>query len=279
VEPGARRVLGALAGGAALALGAWAFLIEPRRIVVSRRTLALPGWPRELAGLRVAVVADLHAGTPHVDEGTVAEVVAMVNDEGPDMVLLLGDYVDKEVAPADTSRAPLEAVVRHLAALHAPLGVHAVLGNHDWAAGGDSVVAALSDAGVNVLENDVRRLERDGQELWLIGLADLRRRDPDLQILERMPAGAPTLVMSHDPDVFPRIPRSVALTLSGHTHGSQVDLPLLRRLVIPSRYGARFASGHVVEGERHLFVSRGLGTTGLPVRFRARPEIPVLELR
>jgi predicted MPP superfamily phosphohydrolase len=105
-----------------------------------------------------------------------------------------------------------------------------------------------------------------------------RRADLDWT-LQQVPAGAPVLLLSHNPDVFPRIPASVALTLSGHTHGAQVDVPVLRDRITPSRYGARYTGGHIVEDGRHLYVSDGIGTSRLPVRFRAKPELPVLELR
>ena len=94
-----------------------------------------------------------------------------------------------------------------------------------------------------------------------------------------MPPDAAVLLFSHNPDVFPRVPASVALTLSGHTHGAQVDIPVLRDKFTPSRFGARYTGGHIEEGGRHLFVSDGIGTSRLPVRFRAKPELPVLELR
>jgi predicted MPP superfamily phosphohydrolase len=97
-------------------------------------------------------------------------------------------------------------------------------------------------------------------------------------VLAPVPEGAPTLLLTHDPDVFPQVPRGVALTLAGHTHGGQVDLPLMRRWAIPSRFGDRYSGGHVEEGGRHLYVSRGVGTAGLPLRFRSPPEISVLTL-
>jgi uncharacterized protein len=94
-----------------------------------------------------------------------------------------------------------------------------------------------------------------------------------------VPDGAPVLLLSHDPDVFPHVPDRVSLTLSGHTHGGQINLPLLRRAAVPSRHGVRYLAGHVVEYGRHLFVSSGLGTAGLPLRLRRPPEIVLLTLR
>jgi predicted MPP superfamily phosphohydrolase len=127
-----------------------------------------------------------------------------------------------------------------------------------------------------VLED--RAVERGG--LWIVGLGDLRYRAPDIRrALEDVPPHAPTILLSHDPDVFPRIPPSVSLTLSGHTHGGQVAIPLLRRPLLPSRYGERYARGHIVEEGRHLYVTHGVGTSGLPIRFLAPPEVLVLTLR
>jgi hypothetical protein len=112
------------------------------------------------------------------------------------------------------------------------------------------------------------------------GLADLRKRRPDLPgALDGVPPGAPILLLAHDPDVFPYVPARVALTLSGHTHGGQVAIPLVRRPAIPSLHGERYARGHVVEEGRHLYVSSGFGTSGLPLRLLAPPEVVVLELR
>ena len=110
--------------------------------------------------------------------------------------------------------------------------------------------------------------------------AALDERDVDLEAaLTRVPEHAAVLMFSHDPDLFPRVPARVALTLSGHTHGGQVAVPLLRRRWIPSRYGERYAGGHVVEGGRQLFITRGVGSSGVPVRLGAPPEVVVLKLR
>jgi predicted MPP superfamily phosphohydrolase len=277
MTPLARRIAAPalVAAAALLARGLW---WEPRRLVVRRDALALPAWPASLTGVRVGVIADLHAGGPHVDESRVERVVAVMNREAPDLVVLLGDFADPEVklgAPV----AP-EAVARRLGRLRARLGVLAVLGNHDWEHGGERMAAALRSEGVRVLEDDAAGVGDRGRTLWVAGVGDLRARGADVPgALAGVPEGEPALLLSHDPDVFPRVPPRVALTISGHTHGGQVDLPLVRRRVIPSRYGDRYAAGHVEEDGRHLYVSRGVGTANLPVRFRSPPEIAVLELR
>jgi uncharacterized protein len=226
----------------------------------------------------VALVSDLHAGTPHVGVERVERVAQAVDREQADLVALLGDYVDDEAAfaeavnPADVARA--------LARIRAPLGRYAVLGNHDWRTGGEIVRGALRDAGITVLENEARQLRSARVPLWIAGLADPTERVPDVATaLAGVPDGAALIVLSHDPDLFPSVPDQAALTVSGHTHGGQVDIPLVRRRVIPSLFGDRYAAGHVEEDGRHLFVTRGVGTSSWPIRFRSPPEVVVLTLR
>jgi predicted MPP superfamily phosphohydrolase len=243
-------------------------------IEVRHDALELPAWPADLSGLRLALVADLHAGTPQIDEERIERIVARVNEEGVDLVALLGDYIDTKVALAEEIDPSVIAAL--LGRLDSRLGTVAVLGNHDWAHTGPRMGQALREAGITLLENQAV----DMGEFWIAGLGDLMKRTADLEgTLAQVPPDAPVLLFSHNPDVFPRVPESVALTLSGHTHGAQVDIPLLRDKVTPSRFGARYTGGHVEEGGRHLYVSDGIGTSRLPIRFRAKPELPVLELR
>ncbi|TIP78779.1 MAG: metallophosphoesterase, partial [Mesorhizobium sp.] len=201
---------------------------------------------------------------------------------------LVTDWVDSsEWAPA-------------LSGLKAPLGVWSILGNHDWwedlsaqKAGFGPTVArrALERAGIPVLENDAVRLEKDGHNFWVAGLADQLALRPgkawgrsgfkgldDLHgTLARVSDTAPVILLAHEPDIFPKVPSRISLTLSGHTHGGQVRL-FGYSPVVPSRFGNRFAYGHVVEENRNLIVSGGLGFSILPVRFGMRPEILSIEL-
>jgi uncharacterized protein len=268
-----------LAGFAAVAAGAalagWSAWFAPRRVRLRRRTLRLARWPAELAGLRVAVISDLHTGAPHVDAAKVARLVARINRARPDLVVLLGDYVDPTV-PFGTPVAPA-TVAAELGGLRARLGVVAVLGNHDWTHTGAEMGHCLRAAGVTVLENEAVAL---GDGLWVAGVGPEGKRVANpAAALTRVPAAAAVLLLSHHPDTFVRVPDRVALTLAGHTHGGQVALPGLGGRQIPSRFGDRFAGGHVVEDGRHLFVSVGVGTSRLPIRLLAPPEIVVLRLQ
>jgi predicted MPP superfamily phosphohydrolase len=188
-----------------------------------------------------------------------------------------------------------------LGRLKAPLGVHAVLGNHDWwddrtvqreGRGVPECRRELEAAGIPVYENDAVRLTKSGRPFWLAGLGDQLAYMParrfrkltrfgvdDLaSTLAKVTDNAPVVLMAHEPDVALRVPSRVALQLSGHTHGGQVRLPFIGRPMIPSAYGERFAYGHIVEGGRNLVVSAGLGMTGLPVRFGVPPEIAIITL-
>jgi uncharacterized protein len=263
--------------GAAVAAGAaafWATVVEPRRLRIREVEVEVEGWPAALADMRIALIADLHAGAPQVDERRVAQVVDAVNRAHPDLVALLGDYVDPEVALGDPVEP--EAVAARLGELEAPLGSFAVLGNHDWRNDGERVRRALREQLIDVLENDAASVDFAGQVIWIVGLADATMRAPDLSTpFSMVPASAPLLVLSHDPHVFPSLPDRPMLVVAGHTHGGQVNIPGVRELVKPSP----FFGGLERAGRRVMYVSRGIGTSTLPIRFRAAPEVVVLTMR
>ncbi|VAW13584.1 Ser/Thr protein phosphatase family protein [hydrothermal vent metagenome] len=299
-RPTRRGLLKALAGLvlAGTALAGYGFAVEPLlRLAVTRYRFNPPGWPADLR-LKIAVLADIHAIEPWMPASRVAGIAERTNSLGADMVLLLGDFVSTmrvstgPVAAADWAAA--------LAGLRAPLGVHAILGNHDWWSdagaqrrrqGPTEAANALEAAGIPVYENDAVRLTKDGRGFWLAGLGDQLAFDNGVVNGHRVFSGvddldatlaqvtddAPVLLMAHEPDIFPTVPDRVALTLCGHTHGGQVRL-FGYSPVVPSSYGNRFAYGHIVETGRHLLVSGGLGSSIVPLRFGVPPEIVLIEL-
>jgi predicted MPP superfamily phosphohydrolase len=294
-----RKLLQGFGAAAVGSLGASGYaLAEPFGTSVTTYRLSPAGWPSGLS-VRLAVLADLHACRPFMDVERIEGIVERVNGLRPDCTLMLGDYV----AGGGISRFATPVASRDwagaLAGLKAPLGVHAVLGNHDWWEDdaamtrryGPEAGRALEHAGIRVHENTCVRLQKDGQSFWLAGLGDQwafgRRRHLGRRVYEgadNLPAtleliadDAPVVLMAHEPDIFPRVPDRVALTLSGHTHGGQVRV-LGYAPVVPSAYGARYVYGHVVEEGRNLIVSGGLGCSGVPLRFGSPPEIVMIEL-
>jgi uncharacterized protein len=279
------------------ASGAYAVGIEPLLTNVTRYRVTPPSWPAGLQ-LRVAVVADVHACQPWMDVERIERIVQDTNALGADLIVLLGDYVaghDKI-----TAIVPNEDWARALAGLRAPLGVHAILGNHDWwadkeaqARGGGPIAAriALERAGIPVLENQNLRLAKGGKEFWVAGLGDqqalqrprsgggyIKRGLDDLDMtLAAVPPDAPVILLIHEPDIFPKVPERVSLTLAGHTHGGQVRL-FGHALYAPSKLSLTYSYGHFLDNGRHLIVSGGLGCSWWPVRFGIPPEIVLVDI-
>lgn len=189
-----------------------------------------------------------------------------------DCILLLGDFLIRNVLLG--SKVSPETIAQILSKLKAPLGVYAVLGNHDWWQDGEGMWRALEKAGIKVLENDAVLLKRQGGDFWIAGLADDTTRDPDYpKILTKIQTDDPVILMTHDPATFLESDDRPVVTLAGHTHGGQVAAPFWGAIVIPGRSPLRYAYGHIVENGRDLIVSCGIGTSILPVRFNRRPEL------
>jgi predicted MPP superfamily phosphohydrolase len=269
----------AIAGAVvATGLGVWAFAWEPATLRVREHLVAVDGWPAGCDGLRIALLADFHTGSPWNGLDKLERIVARTAEARPDLVLLAGDFVIHGV-PGGRFVAP-EIVADRLGRLAPPLGVHAVLGNHDWWLDPARVGRAVEAAGIGLLEDRAVPLAGAGCDLWLAGISDFWEGPHDVgRALASIPDDGVVVAFTHNPDVFPEIPARVALTLAGHTHGGQVALPILGRPIVPSAYGERFAAGHVRETGRDLFVSTGLGTSILPVRFRVPPEISIVTVR
>lgn len=297
-----RGILKTLAGAVLGAFGfaGYAFSIEPgHRLVTTRYRIRPTGWP-EGFNLRIVAISDLHASEPQMGLRRIEDVVRQANALKPDLILLLGDYGIGQTIYARP--VPPNDVARALSDLSAPLGRFGILGNHDY--WGTSLRGwpytekkvnetaqkyrdMLANAGIRLMENDTLRLSHQGQPFWLIGTGSmialpLRARKfhsfADLPgQLARLTDDAPAILMAHEPDLFPSVPKRISLTLSGHTHGGQVRL-FGYSPITPSEFGNRYAYGHIVEDGRNLVVSGGLGTSAFPVRFGVPPEIVLVKL-
>jgi predicted MPP superfamily phosphohydrolase len=259
------------AGGAG-----YTYAVEPSWLTVERVVVSLQDLPPALEGLRIGHLSDLHWG-PYIGQPEVRAAVEAANALAPDLVVLTGDYVLASSAYA----APC---ARELAELSAPLGVFAIPGNHDYWTDIDVVTAQLGAVGLTLLRNTSQRLEVGAAPLWLAGVDDVWERHDDLAAtLDPIPPAEPVLLLVHEPDFADRAGRSphrILLQLSGHSHGGQVNLPLLGRPILPW-LGQRYPAGlqSVPGSTLQVYTNRGVGLIAPPVRFCCRPEVTLLTLR
>ena len=256
-----------------------------------RYTLTLDR-PARVPQLRIAMLADLHACTRYMPLSRVEAIVDETQALGADLICLMGDYAGHLPFAHPLPPAPVADV---LARRTAPLGVYAIFGNHDWRDDPAACAArtgptkwhrAFDAAGIPTLCNAHITLDA-GAPLTLAGIDSMRAfhtrfaapkgMDDLPAALASAPPDQATILLAHEPDLFPKLPAHVDLTLSGHMHGGQIR-PFGRALYAPSDYGTRYAYGHFVEGTRHLVVSGGLGYSGLPIRWGMPPELTIVEL-
>jgi uncharacterized protein len=294
-----RKFLRFLAGLSAFgaSTAAYGFGAEPLlRLRVARYDITPPRWPAGFE-LKIAAIADLHACDPWMSLPHIESIVERTNALQPDVIVLLGDYVAGHRHMR--RQVPASEWAATLARLKAPLGLHAILGNHDYwddravqREGQGKTVAhrALEEAGIPVYENDVTRLTKGAHSFWLGGLGDqlaylpARRFRPVRRIgvddldatLAKVTDDAPVILLAHEPDIAMRVPERVALQLSGHTHGGQVRL-FGWSPVVPSRYGNLLAYGHA-RINCDVVVSGGLGCSIMPFRLGVPPEIVLVNL-
>jgi uncharacterized protein len=239
--------------------------------VVTQHRLVLAGLERPL---RVAHLTDLHFG-PAQRLPSVRAWVDAALEQKPELILITGDFLEYR-----KSLSGVTELCAELSRLRAPLGVFGVLGNHDLYAvrlARLELIEPLERAGIRILTNTGIQVRDD---VFVAGVDDLWNGKPDLEkALKDAPNSGSILLMSHHPDLLETVPARVSLTLCGHTHGGQIVLPLLGALHTGSKYGQRFVQGFVTGalGARG-FVSRGLGTTALPVRYNCQAELAVFDL-
>lgn len=277
--------------GAAASTVTYAAAIEPGfRLVVQEYRLSLPGWGGR-PPLSICITTDLHAGEPWMPLSRIERIVAAANALAPDLHVMLGDLPAHHAFVS--RRVPMPDVTRLLAQLRAPLGSYAILGNHDWwddpntvrsLRGPPAIRGLLETAGMPVLANEAVRLPH-GPGVWLLGTDSAQAFGSRRPGADNLPAAmtplqhddAPAILLAHEPDIFPRVPGRIALTLAGHTHGGQVRM-FGQSAVVPSRYGGRYAYGLIEESGHRMVVSGGLGCSIAPVRLGVPPELTVIRI-
>jgi predicted MPP superfamily phosphohydrolase len=254
---------------AGLVLLGWMYWTAVTDPVVRTAEVGLADWPAGEPPVRAILISDIHVAGPDMPPERLARIVAQIDALRPDVVLIAGDLVsDKSVA---TRTYGLTEAVAPLAGLRPRLGVFAVLGNHDHWRNAAEAHAALEAIGIRVLDNEAAStgpLAIGGLDDDFTSHADL---PATLAALRRQ--GGARLLLSHSPDPLPNVPPDVGLMLAGHTHCGQIRLPLIGAIATESRYGDRYACGRIDEGGRTLIVGAGLGTSILPLRLGARPDL------
>ena len=266
----------AYAGAGALlsSYGIWSAYRLPQ---LTRRTLRFPDLPAGLEGLTLLHISDLHAGV-HLGEDKMQSIVAQANALRPDLIVQTGDMID-------ISPSYIPAYVRAFRELRAPLGVVTVLGNHDRYTGEREVIRGCRDAGQVFVQNGCHVIERGGATLALLGIDDPHNwsaDDPQTADVDAALSAAPPdafrVLLAHRPGAWDSAaPRGIPLTLAGHIHGGQFYLPLIGWS--PGRLITKYVMGHFQRGASQLYVSRGIGVVGVPIRVFAPPEIELFDLR
>ena len=263
--------------GTGLTLAGYGIWSGNRLPEITNRTLTFPDLPRQFDGLRVLHVSDVHAGI-NMERDKMQEVVAMANALRPDLVLQTGDMIDisPSYIPAYTD------AFRNLAA---PLGVVTCLGNHDHYTGAGRVIRGVRDAGQILVRGEAHLVERDGAVLALLGIDDPNNwvlDDPQTAAVDRVLRAAPPeafrVLLAHRPGAFDTAQyRDIPLTLAGHIHGGQIAAPIVGWSA--GQLITKYVAGHFRRGRSQLYVSRGIGVVGVPIRLFVPPEMAVLELR
>ncbi len=217
-------------------LALWAFWLEPDSLRVTATDLPLRNAAAPLAGMRIAAISDLHAGAPFIDAAKLQRVVAMTNAQHPDLIVIAGD-IFVQLVEGGSEIAP-RVVADILSGLQAPLGVYAVLGNHDEGDHAALYLSELQRAGITPIDNDVRKIDVGTLHFWMAGFADLETGGPDIgATLAKITDDAPVIALTHNPDLFPSVPPRVNLLIAGHTHGGQVRLSFLSRKILHETRG------------------------------------------
>jgi len=252
----------------------YARYIEPTRLSITEKDIYIPHLPDALDGTVVAQLTDFHYEPDRQDE-LMAEAVAATNAANPDIIALTGDFITRKQNVFD----PLMAVLSGLKAKH---GIYSVLGNHDgWSGQLSTFKKGFRQTGFEFLINQGTGITINGEKLFIVGTDSVWSGHIDAPNCYKGHGKEPVLALVHEPDVFDTLTElyPVSLQLSGHTHGGQCRIPFVGYTPITVKYGRKYIYGEYAKNDSRIFVSRGLGTVGTPVRFACAPEVAILTLR
>lgn len=261
-----------------LSLLAYAYFIEPSRLVIKRETLDVPNWSANLGGFKVVAISDIHGGSNNVTEERLRDLVRKANEESPDLIVLLGDYIaEQHRGERENLRMPVETIASNLQGFQAKYGVYGVIGNHDWSHDEAAITEAFERAGINILNNEIEQIRVGGETVNLWGIEDLwKKRRVPLEPLGNLSERKNIIAVTHNPDSLLKTPPEIAVMFAGHSHGGQISFPFYGGY--PFVNDRRFMKGHAEVEGKNIFVTTGVGCTGPQFRFGVAPEIAVITI-
>ncbi len=245
----------------------YSYYVEPEKLNVTRYTIS----DTDLKGIKIAFLADMHLRPKQ--QKRLSDIVKIVNDENPDIVLCIGDYV---AGHTKNVTMQIEEIAENLSKIKSKYGFYTVLGNHDIWYGEKRISAALEQKGIKVLDNENVEIKIDGKIIYIAGIEDMQTQKPNID-KALIGTNRPIIFLTHTPDMFPKIPQKVNLTLAGHTHGGQVRFPVIGAVYTASKYFNRYAKGLIVENGKKMIVSKGIGVSIIPIRYNCIPEIVIIQ--
>lgn len=266
---------------------AYAYFIGPRQFEVVHETLAVPNWDSQLNGFKVIAISDIHTGSNYAPIERLRFVVEKSNEQNADLIVLLGDYVSelsrgrrrdlKEGEDGTDLEIPVNEIADALSGFKAKYGVYAVIGNHDWYHNAKKIHGEFERVGINVLENEVESIAVGDRTVRLWGIEDLwKNRRVPAQAYDAITDKRNIIAITHNPDSMLSAPAGFSIMFAGHSHGGQINFPIFGPFA-PFN-DARFMDGHAEVDGKHVYVTSGVGTSVIPLRWLVAPEIAVVTL-
>ena len=249
--------------------GFYCVFIEPNMLTLNHYTIQ----NEQLQNIKIVFVSDFHVSSS--DKKRLDKIIQKINAEKPDIVLSVGDYVNGH---KHDSTMPIEDIAKSLAQIKSKYGFYTTLGNHDGWYGNDRIKQAFEQNGITVLANGNTGVNISDKMIYIAGVEDLGTGKPDIKKAVNNTL-SPVILLTHNPDIFPDVPDFVTLTLAGHTHGGQIRIPFFGPIKTYSKYGAKYAYGYIAENNKQMIVTKGIGTSILPIRFNCMPEIVIIDFK
>lgn len=277
---------------AGISLAIWSFIIELNRLVVRNYELKVSNWSPKLNDFKIVAISDIHGGSNFVDEAKIRQIVIEANVQNPDIIVLLGDYISEEAFNHTKLKMPMEVIAENLKGLQAKYGVYAIMGNHNEGYDSQIIRRELERIGCRVLEDEAISIKKDGDEIRLLGVVDgllhgswSQNNTAAKSALSKLASkSGKIIILTHNPNALnylteqQSVDPEVVLFLAGHTHGGQVRFPIIGAPLVPTEFGQKYASGFVRDKGIDIFITPGIGTSIIPVRFGVPPEISVLNI-